>query len=73
MTTEKLDGGQKHILMLIARDRDDEGWCKVSKALFQTLSANIPVELATFKMIGDAGRVRLTKAGQEVVNAMAWF
>jgi hypothetical protein len=72
-TTTKLDGGQKHILKLIARDKKDDGWTTVSSQLYKTLSANIPAELATFEPVGDAGRAKLTDAGQGIIDAMAWL
>lgn len=73
MNATKLDGGQIHILRLIARDRKDDGWCSVSSTLYKTLSQNVPSELATFEPVGDAGRARLTDAGQGVIDAMAWL
>lgn len=68
-----LDMGQKHILKLIARDRDSEGWATVSAMLYKTLSASLPSELVTFEPNGDAGRAKLTEAGQGVIDSMAWL
>jgi hypothetical protein len=73
MNTDKLNAGQKHVLSLINRDRKADGWTTVSKTLFATLSATTPVELATFEATEAGGRVKLTEAGQEVVNSMAWL
>lgn len=73
MIETKLDGGQKHILRLIVRDKKEDGWTTISSQLYKTLSAKIPSELAVFEPLGDAGRARLTDAGQGVINAMAWL
>lgn len=69
----KLDAGQKHILRLIERDRNTEGWATIGGMLYKTLSANIPVELATFEKLEVGGRARLTDEGQNVLNAMDWL
>lgn len=72
-----LDSGQKHILKLIARDRDGEGWAKVSPQIFPFLEKEfVPrelVELQRTSESGGGGRVRLTPTGENVVEAMAWL
>lgn len=76
MTPEtKLDHGQKHILQLVARDKDSEGWTPVSSVLMPHLRTGIPAELLELENAGDegAGRARLTPEGQSVLNAMAWL
>jgi hypothetical protein len=70
---EKLDMQHKHILKLIARDSDEEGWATVSETLYPHLSQNIPEELAEFQKLEAGGRARLTTEGQNVVDAMAWL
>ena len=70
MAIRKLNYGQKHILELIARDKNPDGWASVSSVLYPHLCKTLPSELVTLEPVGDAGRVRLTKAGQEVVDAM---
>ena len=70
---EKLDIQHKHILKLINRDKDFEGWAKVSEALYPHLSQNIPKELAEFEKLDVGGRARLTYQGQNVVDAMSWL
>ena len=69
----KLDNGQKHILRLIARDCDDEGWTAVSEALYPHLSKNMPSELVEFEKLEIGGRARLTEEGHNVINAMKWL
>lgn len=69
----KLDIQHKHILKLIARDRDSEGWAKVSDQLYPVLSKNIPTELAEFEKQKEGSRARLTDEGESVLNAMKWL
>lgn len=69
----KLEPQHKHILRLIERDRDADGWASVSEQLFNVLSENMPTELAIFEKLTIGGRARLTDEGQNVINAMAWL
>jgi len=69
----KLEQEHKHILRLIARDRDENGWTKVSDLLYPHLSENMPTELATFERLGRGGRARLTEEGESVLDAMEWL
>jgi len=71
--TTTLDHGQKHVLKLIARDRKEDGWTKVSEILYKHLVASMPPELATFEKLEDGGRAKLTTEGQGVINALAWL
>ena len=70
MDTRKLDYGEKHILSLIARDRDQNGWAQVSSVLYPHLCKTLPTELVMLEPVGDAGRVKLTQEGEAVVSAM---
>ena len=72
---QELDGGQRHILRLIARDANKEGWCPVSSQLFPVLKKSMPIELVEIEPDGDEGRgrARLTAEGKSVINAMAWL
>ena len=76
MMTEaiKLDGGQKHLLRLVVRGADAEGWAPVSKPVFP-LVERIPAALVELERVGEEGRgrVRLTQEGEKVVDAMAWL
>lgn len=69
----KLKPEHIHILKLIARDRDKEGWASVSEKLFCMLSETIPSELATFERLDSGGRAKLTDEGQNVINALLWL
>jgi len=70
---EKLGGKHKHIMELIDRDKDSDGWAKVSEQLYPVLSSLLPSELATFEKLDDGGRARLTEEGQSVLNATKWL
>jgi len=74
-TETKLDAGQKHILKLIARDADGEGWTPVSSQIFPLLQTTFPAALFELESVGDEGRgrARLTSVGQSVLDAMAWL
>ncbi len=69
--TAKLDAGQKHMLTLIVKGADQEGWAPVSQAVFPLLQ-KIPAELIQTEAIGTdwRGRVRLTEKGQHLIYAM---
>lgn len=43
-TETKLDAGQKHILRLVARDADSEGWATVSSVLLPHLRTSMHAE-----------------------------
>ncbi len=73
--TNKLDHGQKHFLRLIAKGADAEGWANVS-APVMNLMKKMPAELVDVEEninADSAGRARLTKQGQEIINAIAWL
>jgi hypothetical protein len=69
----KLKHEHKHILSLIARDAATDGWATVSSQLYPVISTSMPNELVEFEVVGDAGRVRLTKEGTNIIEAMAWL
>lgn len=72
--TAKLDAGQKHMLGLVAKGADAEGWAPVSAPVFP-LIAKIPTELVVLESVGDEGRgrARLTDDGANILAAMAWM
>lgn len=74
MMTKKLNPAQRHILRLMAKDRDKTGWTKVSPSIFKQISEAIPPELAIFRM-DDKGEAKacLTEKGQAIVDAMEWL
>lgn len=69
----KLDPQHKHIMKLVQRDRDSEGWARVSNALLLNLIKNMPKELITVEETKDGGRAKLTTEGQNVLDAMDWL
>lgn len=69
----KLDVQHKHVLKLIKRDRDNDGWVIVSDRLYPHLSINIPPELVVFEKLETGGRAKLTEEGESVLNALEWL
>jgi len=69
----KLEIEHKHILKLIARDRDSDGWASISESLYKPLALNMPEELVGFEKLKTGGRARLTEEGQHVIDAMRWL
>ncbi len=69
----KLDSGAKHILRLIARDKQSDGWATISQQLYPCLSKSIPHELVTFEKLESGGRAKLTSTGESIVEAMEWL
>ena len=70
---DKLEAQHKHIMRLIARDCDDDGWAVISEQLYLPLSENMPDELMTFEKLEVGGRARLTEEGNNVLSAMDWL
>ena len=70
---EKLDIQHKHIMKLIDRDCDENGWAKVSNQLYPHLFKNMPAEL--IELGGEFGnyKARLTDQGKNMLDAMAWL
>ena len=72
-TTTKLQSGHKHILRLIDKDQNENGWTSVSNILYPYLSKNMPRELVTFDGTEDNYRAKLTDEGISVVHAMVYL
>ena len=73
---KKLNAGQKHMLRLVVKGRDESGWAPVSRRVMPLIQSEIavPHELVEFEVFNDgSGRVRLTDEGQSVLDAMAWL
>lgn len=71
----KLNAGQKHLLKLIAKEQEcPDGWAPVSKPVYPLLQS-IPGGLVELHSIDNdgRGRARLTQAGQNLIDAMAWL
>lgn len=70
----KLDAGQKHLLRLMVKGADAEGWASVSEPVFP-LVEKLPSALVELERVGaeGRGRARLTEQGRGVIEAMAWL
>ncbi len=68
-----LSGTQQHLLRLIAKDADVNGWAPVSSVLMDLIRPVLPEELATIEETGDSGRGRasLTLEGKSVVDMLS--
>ena len=71
----KLNDGQMHLLKLVAKEQKcPDGWAPVSKPVYAALRV-MPAELMEVHPVGDEGRgrSRLTPAGQNLLDALAWL
>jgi hypothetical protein len=78
MTTNehaKLDAGQKHLLRLVRKGAEADGWAPVSATVYPHAKTALPHELATLEPVGEdgRGRARLTPAGEALLDAMEWL
>ena len=73
-TKTTLNPGQKHLLTLVNKGADADGWAPVSAPVFP-LVKSLPSELVELEPIGDdgRGRARLTAAGNGLLDAMMWL
>lgn len=62
--TNKLSHGQKHLLRLMLKDKQPDGWAKVSTVIWPLIE-NLPRELV--ELHPDGGFAKLTDAGETVV------
>jgi hypothetical protein len=75
----KLSAGQIHMLKLLRKEQDADGWASVSKAVaplfIESRVGRMPTALCEFERVGadGAGRARLTTEGNNVLNAMVWL
>lgn len=74
MNKDKLTQRQLHLLNLIYRDRDINGWAKVSKVILPALQTGFPQDLIRLEPFDDgSGRARLTETGLRVVEVQKYF
>ena len=73
MIERKLHGGDRRVIKLIARDRDDEGWATVTATLLRVIRDAVPAALVVFEETENGGRARLTDEGEAVARAMPWL
>lgn len=71
---EKLNAGQKHMLGLVAKGADAEGWAPVSAQVMKVIKL-VPSELVTIENVGveGRGRAKLTEEGASLLAAMEWL
>jgi hypothetical protein len=71
---EKLNPGQKHMLQLVVKGADADGWAPVSAPVMKIIKL-VPSELVTIENVGDEGRgrARLTATGESLLAAMEWL
>ena len=71
---KKLSDTDKSLLQLYARSkRDADGWADCSKQIYTLLSKFVRADLVEIEPIGEAGRMRLTSLGNDLLNAMAYL
>lgn len=66
----KINTNQKHLLYLIRKGRDAEGWAKVSATVWpvvEKLSSEVE-ELVEVKKLEDGGMAKLTVTGETVLD-----
>jgi hypothetical protein len=72
-----LSSGQKNLLTLVVKGREEDGWAPVSPPIYRMLVGphGLPEALVALEPVGDEGRgrIRLTDEGQKVIDAMAWL
>lgn len=77
----KLTSGEQHVLTLIRKGADAEGWAPVSKIVAPLFTNEkmaggpMPRELCEFERLDDdgRGRARLTDAGKNLLDSLAWL
>jgi hypothetical protein len=62
-----LDYREKHLLRLVRKGQDSEGWASVSPVLLPVVQ-KLPSELVTIERAENGGRVKLTTAGNTIVD-----
>lgn len=78
-TPHKLTAGEKHILTLVSKGADADGWAPVSKFVAPLFTdrkipcGTMPAALCEFESLGEGGRARLTELGKNLLEAMLWL
>lgn len=70
---KKLSIGHKHIMKLISRDKNNDGWTPVGDKLYPHLVKHMPKELVEFSGSVGSYKDRLTDKGNNILEAMAWL
>lgn len=63
----KLSHGEEHLLRLIQKEEDVDGWAKVSKQVWP-LVEKLPSQLCELRATEDGGFARLTHDGITILN-----
>lgn len=69
----KLEPQIRHIITLIGRERDTDGWAIISEILWPVLHKLMPLELVIMEKTENGGRAKLTQEGESVFYAMQWL
>ncbi len=64
---KKLNISERHILRLVRKGQDFEGWAKVSAQVWPFVKA-MPRELVTAEKTETGGRAKLTVAGEVILD-----
>ena len=63
----QLSHGEKHLLRLIQKGTDADGWAKVSKHVWP-LVEKLPTQLCELRATEDGGFIKLTHDGKTVLD-----
>ena len=67
--TKELSAGARHLMRLCRKDRDAEGWARVSGVVMPLASRELPSELVEIEHNNDgSGRMRLTDKGETILD-----
>lgn len=70
---KKLSSNELHIMKLIKRDAEKDGWTVISTTLYKIVASSLPAELSEFKQNEDgSGYGRLTAEGLLVLETLEW-
>lgn len=72
--SRKLNGGELNLIRLAIKGAQEDGWAPVSAPVYP-LVHKLPAELVELQPVGNEGRgrIRLTRAGENLINAMRWL
>lgn len=63
----QLTNGEKHLLRLIQKDRDADGWAKVSELVWPFVE-KLPSQLCELRATEDGRFIKLTHDGEVVLD-----
>jgi len=74
---KKLTEGQKHIMRLVDRDKNEAGWTPVSAMLYYHIRGEFSTDILDMKENkkggGSGGFARLTEKGNSILAAMIYL